>query len=76
MIIITIYTNDKLDIKMKGILKSKKQDNSYNYIIDTNIINISDFINHISKKVNIKNIEIENESIDNMIVKLYKEYQI
>ena len=48
----------------------------YKLVIDSSIINISDFLNLISKKISIKDIEIDNENIDNIIVKLYEEYRI
>ena len=73
---ITIFTNDNLTIKNKGILTKVKTKEGYNISIDTNIINVSDFLNLISKKISIKDIEIDNENIDNIIVKLYEEYKI
>lgn len=73
---IKVITNDKIDIKNKGILSKEKIDDGYNFIIDSKIINISEFVNLISKKISIKDIEIENENIDNIIVKLYEEFKI
>ena len=73
---ITIFTNDKLTIKNKGILTKVKTKDGYSVSIDTNIINVSDFLNLISKKISISDIEIDNENIDNIIVKLYEEFKI
>ena len=53
-----------------------KDVNGYHFVIDSNIIKISDFLNIISNKVNIDDVEIDNENIDNIIVKLYEEYHI
>ena len=73
---ITIFTNDKLTIKNKGILTKVKTKDGYSISIDTNIINVSDFLNLISKKISISDIEIDNENIDNIIVKLYEKFKI
>ncbi len=73
---VTIITKDKLEIKNKGIIKKEKIKEGYKFIIDSKIINISDFLNLVSKKISIDDVEIDNENIDDIIVKLYKEYQI
>lgn len=73
---ITVNTKDKIDIKNKGIIKKEKISESYKFTIDSKIINISDFLNLISKKALIDDVEIDNENIDNIIVKLYKEYNV
>lgn len=73
---LNIITKDEIKIKHKGIVSQEKTIDGYNFIIDSNIINISDFLNMISKKVSIEDVEIDNENIDNIIVNLYKEYQI
>lgn len=73
---ITINTEDKLVIKNKGIIKKEKIKDGYKVVIDSKIINISEFLNMVSKKISIKDIEIDNENIDNIIVKLYEEYKI
>ena len=56
--------------------KQEKTIDGYNFVIDSKIITISDFLNMISKKIIIDDVEIDNENIDNIIVNLYKEYQI
>ena len=73
---ITVNTKDKIDIKNKGIIKKEKISEGYKFTIDSKIINISDFLNLISKNISINDIEIENENIDNIIVKLYEEYNV
>ena len=73
---ITVKTKDNIDLKQKGILKKEKNKEGYNFIIDAKILNISEFLNIISKKWNIEDIEIDNESLDNMIVNLYGELKI
>ena len=45
---LNITTNDKTQIKEKGILTQKKTKIGYNFIIDSKIINISTFLNKIS----------------------------
>lgn len=73
---IKVYTKDKISLRKKGVLSSVKTTYGYDFIIDSKIINISNFVNIISNKVSIDDIEIENENIDNIIVKLYEEYKI
>lgn len=73
---LTIVTKDKLSLKHKGVISSVKDVDGYHFVIDSNIINISDFLNIISNKVNIDDVEIDNENIDNIIVRLYEEYHI
>ncbi len=57
---LTIVTKDKLSLKHKGIISSIKDVDGYHFVIDSNIINISDFLNIISNKVNIDDLEIIN----------------
>lgn len=73
---INIFTKDKLSIRKPGIISNTKTKEGYNFIIDSKELKISEFINLVSKKVEIKDIEIENESIDEVIVKLYEEFGI
>lgn len=73
---ITVKTKDNIKLKQKGIIKKEKNKEGYNFVIDAKILNISEFLNIISKKGNIEDIEIDNESLDNMIVNLYGELKI
>jgi len=73
---LNITTKDELKIKHKGIISTFKTVEGYSVVIDSSIINISDFLNLISKKISIEDVEIDNENIDNIIVNMYKEYQI
>ena len=58
------------------IINSKKIEDGYNFVIDSNIITVSSFINYLSKKYSIDDIEIDNEHIDDVILKLYQSYEI
>lgn len=73
---IKIYTKDKVTIKKNGVTSCKKTKEGYDISIDTNKINVSDLLKYLSSKMLIDDIEVENENIDNIIVKLYKEYKI
>ena len=74
---ILIETKEKIGkLKLKGIIKETKVDDGYNFIIDSNEITISKFLNHLSNKYAINDIEIDNENIDEVILKLYQDYQI
>lgn len=74
---INITTNIKLSkIKKKGVILQENTNDGYRFVIDSRELSISDFINYLSKKVDISDIDIENENIDNIIINLYQEYQI
>ena len=74
---IKIYTKDKINNqKIKGIVKKTKKDDYYNFIIDSNIISISKFLSKLTKEYSIDDIEIDNESIDEVILKLYEDYSL
>ena len=74
---VQIYTKQKIKkINKKGIIKQSKIDNGYNFIIDANRITISNFLKYLSTNINIEDVEIDNENIDNVIIKLYKDYEI
>lgn len=73
---INIITKDKLTLKKKGIIKKEKTKEGYQFAIDNKVLNISDFLNLISRKIRIDDVEITNENIDELIVKLYEEYKI
>lgn len=73
---IDVVTKDKINIKKKGILESLKTMDGYHFVINSKELNISEFLNFISKKIRIEDIEIETENTDDLIVKLYEEFGI
>ena len=64
------------EIKMKGVISKKKCDGGYNLIIYSNLITVSKFINHLTSKYQVSDIDIEQEQIDDVILKLYQYYEI
>ena len=73
---ISIKTNDTIkEINLKGIISKKKIDGGYNLIIDSNIISVSKIVNYLSK-YHINDLDIDNEQIDDIILKLYQDYKI
>ena len=62
--------------RIKGVISKKKIDGGYNFIIDSNLITVSKFINYVSKRYQVTDIDIESEKIDEIILKLYEDYQI
>ena len=72
---VTITTNTKLTkLRKKGIITQEKIIDGYKFKIDSSIMNVSDFLNYLSKKINIIDLEIDNESLDNIIINLYNQY--
>ena len=75
---VIVKTNDKINsLHKKGIISYSKLDKlSYIFTLDTNLISISDFISYLTSKISINDIEVNNENIDNIIIKLYKDFEI
>ena len=73
---IQVKTNDSFQLRKKGILSKSKINGGYELTIDTNQIGISELLNSISKKVVIQDIDIQDQSVDSMIVQLYEDYKI
>jgi len=74
---ISVITKSKIDnLKLEGLKSFKKIDDGYNFIIDSNVISVSSFINHLSHNYEIEDMEIDNETIDDVILKLYEDYHI
>ena len=65
-----------IHLEHDGIVEKEKIKEGYNFIIDSKKLNISEFLNLVSKEVAIEDVEIDNENIDNMIVNLYEEFKI
>ena len=75
----TVVVNTKQtikEVKMKGVISKKKISDGYIFIIDSNLISVSKFVSHITSRYTVDDIDIENEGIDNVILKLYQYYQI
>lgn len=75
---VIVKTNDKMkSLHKKGIISYSKLDKlSYIFTLDTNLISISDFISYLTSKISINDIEVNNENIDNIIIKLYTDFEI
>ena len=73
---INIKTKDQLAIRKKGITKKNKTREGYELIVNTKILTISELLMNLSKKISIEDIEIEQDTIDHIIVKLYEDYKI
>lgn len=73
---VSIKTKDIINIRSKGILQKNKTNIGYDLVIDTRILSISELLNKISKNTIIEDVEISNESIDSIIIKLYQDYKI
>lgn len=69
---INVTTKEKISkLKKKGIITQEKTNEGYSFKIDSHILNVSDFLNYLSTKLNIIDLEIDNESLDNIIINLY-----
>lgn len=74
---IFVNTKDSLkEVNKKGITKFVKKETGYEFIVDVNLLTISDFLKYLSAKINIDDVEIDNINIDEIIVKTYEEYNL
>lgn len=73
---IHIVTSDKIDTNMPGIISYKKVNDGYKFVIDTKKIEVSEFLNIISQSTSIDDIDIDSETLDNIIVKLYEDFNL
>lgn len=73
---VTVYTKDKFDIKKDYIVEVIKSNDKIEYKIDIRKIDLNKFINLLSNSVSIIDLEIDNNNIDDIIVKLYEDFNI
>ena len=73
---IAVKTKYKVDIKKDHIVKSNKIKAGMEYIIDIRKTEISSFINYLSSKISIIDIDIDSGNIDELIVRLYEDFKI
>ena len=74
--IVKIKSEDEIKgITNENITLLSKINNEYTFKLNTNQIKLTEFIQKLSK-YNIEDIDVDNEGIDSIIVKLYEEYHI
>ena len=73
---IKVVTKDKIKIEEDYIVEQKSIDGVIEFVIDIRKIEINDFIKLISSKITISDIDIDSGNIDELIVKLYKDFEI
>lgn len=64
------------DFKEKGVISKEKKADGYEFIIDSNILSLSEFLNYMTKHYTISDVDIDNEKIDDVILKLYQDFKI
>ena len=73
---IRIKTNYTVNINEDYIVNRTKIDDGYEFQIDIRKIEINDFIKILVKESSLKDIDIDNQNVDDLIVRLYEEYKI
>lgn len=73
---VIVKTKEKITTNKKGVLLQEKIKDGYKFVIDSKMLEFSSFLNYLSDRINIEDIEVKNENIDDIIVNLYKEYQV
>jgi hypothetical protein len=69
----SVITGTKLKkLRTKGIITQEKASDGYKFTIDSKELEISNFLNYLSTKADIKDLEIDNETLDNIIINLYQ----
>ena len=65
--------NDLSKLNIKGIINYTKEEEDWIFKIDTKILSLSNFIKKLST-YDIEDIDVDNQNIDDIILKLYEEY--
>lgn len=73
---ITLKFKGKIDKLCDGISLIEKKEDATKFEIDEKKIPLAKAISYLTSKVDILDLEVENTSIDDMVVKLYQEYKI
>lgn len=73
---IKVITNDKIKIEKEYVVNQKGLKDGIEFTIDIRKIEISEFINLITSKISIIDINIDSGNIDDLIVKLYEDFKI
>lgn len=74
---IFISTKESIkNYKVKGIISIEKKGDGYEFLIDSNELSLSEFLNYMTKHYTINDVDIDNEKIDNIILKLYQDFKI
>lgn len=73
---INVKTKDKINIKKDYIISQKKNDDTIEFKIDTRKIELNKFINYLTNNISIIDLEIDDNNMDDIIVKLYKDFGI
>lgn len=74
---IHVITKDSMsNFDIEGIILKKKVEDGYQFIIDSNKLEVSTFLQDLASKISIQDIDIDNENLDSIILKLYKEFEL
>ena len=73
---IIVITKEKINIKKDYIVEQKNEKDKIEFKIDTRKIELNKFISYITDKISIEDLEIENNNIDDVILKLYEDFGI
>lgn len=73
---VTIITKEKINIKKNYIVEQRNEKDKIEFKIDVRKIELNKFISYITDKIAIEDLEIENNNIDEIIVKLYEDFNI
>lgn len=74
--LVHVTTKEKINKRINGVIEKKKVTDGYKFTIDSSVISISSFLNKISKDISIEDIDISDETLDNIIIKLYEDFNI
>ncbi len=74
--LVHVTTKEKINKRIHGVIEKKKVTDGYKFTIDSSVISISSFLNKISKDISIEDIDISDETLDNIIIKLYEDFNI
>jgi len=73
---VKVSTKDKVRLNRPYIISQKNNKDGIEFVIDTKLIDISNFIKYISSKLMLTDINIASENLDDLVVKLYEDFKI
>ena len=73
---IKIVSDDSINLKKDYIISYTKSKDEHTFILDSRKVEINEFIKLITSKMAIKDIDIETSNIDDLVLKLYEEFNI
>lgn len=74
--ILSVEYNGQVPMCAYGMTQGKSMEGHGEYILDTEILSVSDAVAHIARQTEIRDISVTGTTAEEMVVSLYKEFEI